>query len=355
MLFSTIIPIKAAELNSKLEAVAQELTKAAAAKNITAATLAIFPFQADATLSKKRVNFAVSEILTKDILKLGKFTIIERAQLEEVLKEQKLGLSGAVDSKMAAGIGKLAGAKFLILGNIIQTGSAYQLTAKLIDAETGEMIASEIIEVPVKIFEEDAGRYLLLVPDSQAIGLYLALGRGYTTKDLSAASTPFSTLPATDSETSLSYAGVGLRYFLSPKWMLDTAIMPEFELRSGSERAQWLTYNNLNRLTGTMLRLSVNRAIFPRPKLKTYIGAGAMLIYLKTPEESGYTWTSSYKLPFVRLGLEYKLQTRLGLSLFGQYSLRKDSVFRDNFYKHIIVKQFTFPELTFETAASLYF
>ena len=62
-------------------------------------------------------------------------------------------LAGAVDSRTAAQIGKLAGAKLLVLRNVIQLGNSSQLTSKLVDAETGEMITSEITEVPVKTFD----------------------------------------------------------------------------------------------------------------------------------------------------------------------------------------------------------
>jgi hypothetical protein len=55
-------------------------------------------------------------------------------------------------------------------------GNSYQITSKLVNSETGEIIASEINEVPVKVFDEDAERYLVLVPEYQAIGIYLVGG-----------------------------------------------------------------------------------------------------------------------------------------------------------------------------------
>ena len=355
-------PLEAAELNSKLETTAQKLTEAAAAREVTPATLAILPFQADVKLSKKRVNFAVSEILTKKLLKLGKFTIIERAQLEEVMKEQKLGLSGAVDSKTAAEIGKLAGAKLLVLGNVIQTGNSYQVTAKLVHAETGEIIASEIIEVPVKTFDEDADRYLVLVPGSQAIGIYLAVGGGYAKKKLPPASFGYSWVGQTNSKTVLRYTGVGLRYFLSPKWMVDAAIMPGLSLSNDSIRYGALPESDstVGPIKGTMFRLSIDRVWQFSPKFRAHAGAGSMLLSLTRPQ-GAFTQikktntAGASTIPFMRLGLEYKPQARLGWTIYCQYNIpRKDY----QFYRYdelLLVKQFTFPQLTLETTLSLYF
>lgn len=390
-------PVSAKELDSKLESTARKLTEAAAARKITAGTLAVFPFQADEKLSKKKVNFAVSEMLTANFLKQRKFKVMERAQLEEVMKEQKLGLSGAVDSKTAADIGKLAGAKLLVLGNVIQVGNSYQLTSKLVDSETGEIITSEIVEVPVKTFDEDAERYLVLVPDTQAIGIYLETGVAPVTgKKLPAVTTPGGTTftPLT-TVSFFDYSGVGVKYFFSPKWMVDAFLGLGANFKSSDGETKYTLSKGVISKDGNLgdwgtensiVRVSVSRVSTLSDKFRLYTGGGVLQLkntykgdrnkadtvyftgssasvwYLGKKTGQGYT----YATPFVRLGLEWRPKTRLGISLCGTYNLLKKD------YKgytrvqdltggnptgetDILTQQFTFPQIQMQGQLALYF
>ncbi len=69
---------------------------------------------------------------------------VERAELEKVLGEQELGLSGTVNPDSAAKIGQLTGAKVLITGRVFKADDQTLLVAKVIGTETsrvyGEMV-----------------------------------------------------------------------------------------------------------------------------------------------------------------------------------------------------------------------
>jgi curli biogenesis system outer membrane secretion channel CsgG len=64
----------------------------------------------------------LSGMLTNELAGTEKFKVVERAKLDHVLNEQDLGASGRVSKSSAAKVGKLTGAKYLIMGNV----SAYQ-------------------------------------------------------------------------------------------------------------------------------------------------------------------------------------------------------------------------------------
>jgi curli biogenesis system outer membrane secretion channel CsgG len=102
---------------------------------------------------------AAADELVTQLLKGGNFTVIERAQLETVLDEQRLGASGAVNAATAAKIGKVLGVQFIVTGSItqfsIQTtragigaiGGSYsnaesKLDVRLINAETAEIVVA---------------------------------------------------------------------------------------------------------------------------------------------------------------------------------------------------------------------
>jgi curli biogenesis system outer membrane secretion channel CsgG len=60
----------------------------------------------------------LSSMLTNELAGTEKFHVVERAKLGHVLDEQDLGASGRVDKGSAAKIGKLTGAKYLVMGTV---------------------------------------------------------------------------------------------------------------------------------------------------------------------------------------------------------------------------------------------
>lgn len=64
------------------------------------------------------VGHDLASMLTNELAATEKFKIVERAKLGHVLQEQDLAESGRVDKKSAAKIGKLTGAKYLVMGTV---------------------------------------------------------------------------------------------------------------------------------------------------------------------------------------------------------------------------------------------
>jgi len=99
------------------------------------AKIAVLKFQG--LMVVEELGEAVSEIFRTELAGFGDFIVIERGMVDQVLQEQQLQLTGAVDANTAIQIGKLTGAQFVIIGSIIKTGAIYTINARLIDAETG--------------------------------------------------------------------------------------------------------------------------------------------------------------------------------------------------------------------------
>lgn len=97
------------------------LLPASALAQSTPYTVAVLDFDngggyGDATRAAK----AIPSILTTDLSKSNRFSVIEREQLEKVLKEQNLGASGLVNPETAARIGEIFGVEYLIVGKIVE-------------------------------------------------------------------------------------------------------------------------------------------------------------------------------------------------------------------------------------------
>ena len=108
------------------------------------ARLAVMPIVptggGEAQLTRQAEYFGEQLSLAASASKL--FTIVERKNLETLLSELELQLSGLVDDKEVARVGKLLGADFLVTGTIYEKGGRYELYLKLLRVETGEVLSA---------------------------------------------------------------------------------------------------------------------------------------------------------------------------------------------------------------------
>ena len=73
---------------------------------------------------------------------------VERAELEKVLGEQELGLSGTVSPESAAKVGQLTGAKVLVTGRVFKVEGQTMIVAKVIGTETSRVFGSMVQGAP---------------------------------------------------------------------------------------------------------------------------------------------------------------------------------------------------------------
>ncbi|MCP4631695.1 MAG: tetratricopeptide repeat protein [candidate division Zixibacteria bacterium] len=75
--------------------------------------IAIADFRGDGNSGR-----TIATKLTSQLFKSDYFSIMERSQIEELLAEQSLGLTGAVDPETAAELGKVLGVQAIIFGEV---------------------------------------------------------------------------------------------------------------------------------------------------------------------------------------------------------------------------------------------
>ena len=85
---------------------------------------------------------AVTQRLTAEMNKIGKFTIVERSEMKRLLDEQKFQYSGCVDISCAVEIGKMLGAKSIVRGYVSKFGNTFSIVSMLIDVKTSEPYVS---------------------------------------------------------------------------------------------------------------------------------------------------------------------------------------------------------------------
>ena len=91
----------------------------------------------------KQIGEIVAEWLITSLANTGRFEVVERAQLQKILQEQQLGVTGMINQETAAKMGELLGVKVIVSGSVIQIGNTYDVNARLISVQDGSIIKAE--------------------------------------------------------------------------------------------------------------------------------------------------------------------------------------------------------------------
>jgi len=98
----------------------------------------------------------ISERLITNLVNSGEVAVIERGQLERVLEELKLNMQGIIDSSSAKEVGKVLGIDALITGTIIELKESSEINARMIDTESGRIMAAVTVQDMTELPEEPA-------------------------------------------------------------------------------------------------------------------------------------------------------------------------------------------------------
>ncbi len=104
---------------------------------------AILPFQ-ERGREVKDLGRKVSDLLFAHLVASPSLFLVDREDLNTVLKEQELNLSGMVNPQQATKVGQLTGAKLLITGSVLQIDNTIYLVAKVIGTETSRVLGASV-------------------------------------------------------------------------------------------------------------------------------------------------------------------------------------------------------------------
>ncbi|HVO32922.1 MAG TPA: CsgG/HfaB family protein [Elusimicrobiota bacterium] len=122
--------------------------------------IGVVDFQNKSAYGQNRLGTSASDILITELAKSGKFIVVERDKIDQILAEQKLDMTGAIDPNTAAKVGKILGLNAIVTGSISQfgsdtEGSEYLITQsksqvvkctvdiRVVDAETGQILYAD--------------------------------------------------------------------------------------------------------------------------------------------------------------------------------------------------------------------
>lgn len=91
-------------------------------------------------------TIALTNRLMVELFRTSKFTILEREMLSQILDEQKFQLSGCTSNDCLVRIGQLANVQQIVGGNISKVGNVFSITSRLIDVESGRVVATALYD-----------------------------------------------------------------------------------------------------------------------------------------------------------------------------------------------------------------
>jgi TolB-like protein len=95
----------------------------------------------------QRLSDHVLDGMMIGLLKSGKVTVVDRANLELIRQEMKFQLSGEVSDESAQSIGRILGAQSIVSGRFEDMGNNYRVIFRTIAVETAELQALSSVNV----------------------------------------------------------------------------------------------------------------------------------------------------------------------------------------------------------------
>lgn len=107
------------------------------AADVPPLTTAILSFEAPKDLAEESEKITL--LLGVQLSGSPALSLVERVEVEKILGEMELGLSGAVNPAEAAKLGQMLGAKVLVSGKLVKVGASRMAVAKVMGVETGRV------------------------------------------------------------------------------------------------------------------------------------------------------------------------------------------------------------------------
>lgn len=104
--------------------------------------VAVYPFKKESLGVDQQLSYGLEDLLLAAMIERGRFSTIERQQLQAVLAEQKLSQSGLVDEKTALRLGKILAADGILFGNVLERANSVEAYLRIIDTETTQVLAA---------------------------------------------------------------------------------------------------------------------------------------------------------------------------------------------------------------------
>lgn len=121
------------------------LTPLAAPAQDTRPGIAVMPFDNGGSYGREKEDFealqqGIPAMLISELSKNPAARVVDRSDINRILGEQNLATQGRVDAATAARVGKLVGARYMIMGGFTDYYGRMRIDARIVDVETSEIL-----------------------------------------------------------------------------------------------------------------------------------------------------------------------------------------------------------------------
>ncbi|HYT84559.1 MAG TPA: CsgG/HfaB family protein [Gemmatimonadales bacterium] len=110
--------------------------------------IAVLPFNNGGSYGQGKEDFdalerGIAGMMISELAANPAARVVEREEIQRLLEEQNLGAQGRVDAQTAAKIGKLVGARYMVMGTFVDFYGDFRVDVRLINTETSEVVKTE--------------------------------------------------------------------------------------------------------------------------------------------------------------------------------------------------------------------
>lgn len=95
----------------------------------------------------------IPAFLTSELSSSGEFTLVERQDLQSLLDERAISMSGLTDDSTAQSIGQIMSAEYIISGSMSQLNGVTRVDARIINTKNGKTV-SEKVQGPLESMDK---------------------------------------------------------------------------------------------------------------------------------------------------------------------------------------------------------
>ena len=110
--------------------------------------VAVLSFDNGGSYGQDKENFdalqvGLQQMLVTELSANAAIRVVDRREINKLISEQDLGATGRVDQSTAAKLGKLVGARYMIMGGFVDFYGDFRIDARVVNVETGEIMKTE--------------------------------------------------------------------------------------------------------------------------------------------------------------------------------------------------------------------
>ena len=295
-------------------------------------------------LEQKGLTKQEAEILTdrliSNLISIDKYQVVERTNMDKILKEQKFQSSGCTDSECAVEIGQLLNTDFIVIGSVSKFGSMYSLDSRLIDVAQGKGLISaeysKIGEIEILMSEgitsiakqlcgmQTTNQSSITDSVGELIDSRIGLINNNQDKMVEKASTSF--LPKfLNKHLIISPPHFGKRNSYSYH-----TISISFNISERVSHHKTMHSNNVADIETYLVRKTISY-IYKRNRYGIEFGLGSASLYRHYRPETGDTsGEQKYDLQYYKMGLQYYIINGTNLSFFATANIYSNDIIFDH-------------------------